>query len=54
LLGFLINQTNLTKRSRGEVSKAQGCVFLLVEPIALKGRKEGSFYTILQKIAIGN
>jgi hypothetical protein len=37
-----------------EVSKAQGRVFLLVEPATLKGGKGGSFYTIPQKLAIGN
>jgi hypothetical protein len=37
-----------------EVSKAQGRVFLLVEPATLKGGKGGSFYTIPQKLAIEN
>jgi hypothetical protein len=39
---------------REEVSKAQGRVFLLVEPAALKGENGGSFYTIPQKVAVGN
>jgi hypothetical protein len=45
-LRFLTNQSNLTKRCRGEVSKAQGCVFSLVEPATSKGGSGESFYTI--------
>jgi hypothetical protein len=37
-----------------EVSRAQERVFSLVEPAALKGEKGGSFYTIPQKLVIGN
>jgi hypothetical protein len=37
-----------------EVSKAQGRVFLLVEPESLKGGKGGRFSTIPQKLAVGN
>jgi hypothetical protein len=53
-LEFLTNQPNITKRCRGELTKAYRCVFLLVEPAVSKGGKEESFYTIFQKLAIEN
>jgi hypothetical protein len=53
-LRFLTNQLNLTKRYRGEVSRAYGCVFLLVEPAASKGGRGEAFILVPQKLAIRN
>jgi hypothetical protein len=54
LLGFLANQSNLTKRCREEVSKAQGCVFSLVEPIAPKGGRRVKLLYYSQKLDVEN
>jgi hypothetical protein len=51
---FLINQPNLTKRYRGEVSKAYGCVFSFVEPSASKGGMRKAFILIPKKLAVEN
>jgi hypothetical protein len=42
-LGFLTNQPNLTKRCRGELTKAYGCAFSLVEPTVSKGGRRKAF-----------
>jgi hypothetical protein len=46
-LRFLTNQLNLTKRCMREVSKAYGCVFLLVEPAASKEGRGKAFILVL-------
>jgi hypothetical protein len=53
-LGVITNHSNLTKRCWGELTKALGRVFLLVEPASSKRGKGRSFYTCPQKLAIGN
>jgi hypothetical protein len=53
-LGFIINNSNLTKRCWGELTNALGWVFLLVEQAPSKGGRGKNFYTIPQKLAVGN
>jgi hypothetical protein len=51
---FLTNQPNITKRCRGEVRKAYGCVFSLVEPTTSKEGRGKTFILVPQKLAVGN
>jgi hypothetical protein len=53
-LGFITNHSNLIKRCWGDVSKALGWVFSLVEPTTSKWGRGRSFYTIPQKLAFKN
>jgi hypothetical protein len=39
---------------RGEVSKAQGYVFLLMEPATSKGGRRKAFILVPQKLAVEN
>jgi hypothetical protein len=51
---FIINHSNLIKMCWGELIKALGRVFSLVEPADSKEGREKAFILVLQKLAIEN
>jgi hypothetical protein len=51
---FIMNHSNLIKKYWGELTKALGRVFSLVEPAASKGRKGKAFILIPKKLAVEN
>jgi hypothetical protein len=53
-LGFIRNHSKHKKRCWGEVSKALGGVFSLVEPASSKGGKGEAFILSPKKLAVGN
>jgi hypothetical protein len=53
-LGFITNHSILIKRCWGELTKALGSMFSLVEPAASKGVRGKAFMLVPKKPTIGN